>query len=502
MINKPFVMKNCFTKMPVLLMTLSLILTVSSCKKDETSPSTSVSGTSKTTSATENLLFTIKEERGAVLNVKSYFGSIIIYNENPGTSLSQGNSYKITDSYGKSYEFTSSTTFGNRTVTGLFGLAKIFKNNVQIYEEKYDTSDFHPCLTLDNYTSTKSPHTSSIGASKYYWTNGSIITVKFLNNNGSTIVKQKIEKYAHMWEDYANIKFKFVSSTETAQIRIKTDADGMSYTTGLGTQLIDPNMINPENKSNTDQTSHNMRYGWFTDATPETEFSRTVIHEFGHLLGLQHEQRNRDAKINQNKYFQHLVDNSGGKWTLEMAKSQAAFFTAQDDAHYEHQYTTYDPLSIMHYPVPASCTTNGIAVGGSTQLSAGDIAFIGTAYPFHIDPAKPVDPTSITGTIIYTISNNSGTPQVDVIRGTNGLISLVNRQPGNSLNSTNQKYLIFTRTKNGNWYNVAYVLYSSSPLGTTTSTGITNFGPSKGESIMIERQDPGQSLGTLLFREK
>ena len=205
MINKPFVMKNCFTKMPVLLMTLSLILTVSSCKKDETSPSTSVSGTPKTTSATENLLFTIKEERGAVLNVKSYFGSIIIYNENPGTSLSQGNSYKITDSYGKSYEFTSSTTFENRTVTGLFGLAKIFKNNVQIYEEKYDTADFHPCLTLDNFTSTQSPHTSSIGASKYYWTNGSTITVKFLNNNGSKFVKQKIEEYAHMWEQYANI---------------------------------------------------------------------------------------------------------------------------------------------------------------------------------------------------------------------------------------------------------------------------------------------------------
>lgn len=493
-------MKNCFIKMPILLMTLSLILTVSSCKKDETSPSTSVTGTSKTTSAAENLLFTIKEDRGAVLNVKSHFGSIIIYNENPGTSLSQGNSYKITDSYGKSYEFTSSTTFGNRTVTGLFGLAKIFKNNVQIYEEKYDTADFHPCLTLDNFTSTKSPHTSSIGASKYYWTNGSTITVKFLNNNGSEFIKQKIEEYAHMWEKYANIKFKFVSSNEPAQIRIKIDNKRMSYTAGLGTQLIDPNMRNPENKSNTDQTSHNMCYGWFTDATLETEFSRTVIHEFGHLLGLQHEQQHRDAKINQSKYFQYLVDNSGGTWDLQMAKSQAAFFTTQEDAYYEHQYTTYDPLSIMHYYVPANCTDNNVAVGGSNKLSAGDIAFIGTAYPFPKDPTNPVDPT--IGTTIYTINNSSGTPQVDVIRGNNGLISLVNRQPGNSLNSTNQKYLIFTRTKNGDWYNVAYILYSNSPLGTTTSTGITNFGPSKGESIMIERQDPGQSLGTLLFREK
>jgi hypothetical protein len=187
-------------------------------------------------------------------------------------------------------------------------------------------------------------------------------------------------------------------------------------------------------------------------------------------------------------------------WSEANAKSQAAFFTAQEDAYYENKYTTYDPLSIMHYFVDAKFTNNNVAVGGSDKLSAGDIDFIGTVYPFPKDPTNPVDPT--IGTTIYTINNSSGTPQIDVVRGTNGLISLVNRQPGNSLNSTNQKYLIFTRTKNGDWYNVAYILYSNSPLGTTTSTGITNFGPSKGESILIERQDPGQSLGTLLFREK
>ena len=305
-----------------------------------------------------------------------------------------------------------------------------------------------------------------------------------------------------MWEKYANIKFKFVSSTDNADIRIDlSHADPTTYTY-LGTMLTSP-ITNETGLLNTDQRSFNMHYGWFdastTDYGPDG-FSGTVLHEFGHALGLQHEHKNPiNSTIRVSAYISYLTG-PPNNWSEANAKSQAAFFTAQEDANYENQYTTYDPLSIMHYFVDAKFTNNNVAVGGSDKLSAGDIAFIGTVYPFPKDPTNPVDPT--IGTTIYTINNSSGTPQVDVIRGNNGLISLVNRQPGNSLNSTNQKYLIFTRTKNGDWYNVAYILYSNSPLGTTTSTGITNFGPSKGESIMIERQDPGQSLGTLLFREK
>jgi hypothetical protein len=231
-----------------------------------------------------------------------------------------------------------------------------------------------------------------------------------------------------------------------------------------------------------------MHYGWFTNSTADYEFSRTVTHEFGHVLALEHEHKNPiNSTINVNKYISYLTG-PPNNWTEVNAKRQAAFFTAQDKANKNHQYSNYDPLSIMHYSVPASCTTDGIAVGGSHKLSPGDIAFIGTAYPFPY--------TRAPGTI-YTIKNSFGVPKMDIVRGTDGLISIINHQPGVSLNAKNQTFLIYTRTPNGNWHHVAYTFSSSTALGANTSTGIINSGP-----ILIERKDAGQTLGVLLFKEK
>ena len=463
------------------LLTTIIVCTIQFCKKEEAPPvHHRVKGT-RATSAAENHLFTIKENGQAALDVKSYFGRIIIYNKNTGTSLSHANSsYKITDSYGKSYEFTSSTIFGERTKTGLFGLAKIFKNNVQIYEEKYHIpSNFHVCGTVDSYIppAGRTPKTSAIGASKCYWPNGSTITVNFFQDKGSAYIKERIEYYAHIWEQCANIKFKFVSSNQNADIRIDIDnSDKSSYVKRIGNHLL-----------HIDPHSFNMHYGWFTDRTLDNEFSRTVLHEFGHALGLEHEHNSRDSKIDMNKYIQFLIG-PPNNWTQTDATQQASCFTDQDQLDKGLQYSDYDPLSIMHYWVPADCTTDGVAIGGNNTLSAGDVAFIRSAYPIPY--------TRTTGTI-YTIKNGFGVPRMDIVRDAHGLISIINHQPGVSLNAKNQTFLIYTRTPNGNWHHVAYTFSSSTALSANTSTGIINSGP-----ILIERKDAGQTLGVLLFREK
>uniref|UniRef100_A0A1I7YC99 Peptidase M12A domain-containing protein n=1 Tax=Steinernema glaseri TaxID=37863 RepID=A0A1I7YC99_9BILA len=45
-------------------------------------------------------------------------------------------------------------------------------------------------------------------------------------------------------------------------------------------------------------------------------------------------------------------------------------------------HNAYDPGSVMHYPIPATFTLNNVAFTGSAQLSDGDKALAGKAYPF------------------------------------------------------------------------------------------------------------------------
>lgn len=50
------------------------------------------------------------------------------------------------------------------------------------------------------------------------WQTGQTIRVKFLN--GSSFVQSKVKQYAVQWEQHANLKFQWVSSTSSANIKI------------------------------------------------------------------------------------------------------------------------------------------------------------------------------------------------------------------------------------------------------------------------------------------
>lgn len=198
---------------------------------------------------------------------------------------------------------------------------------------------------------------------KKLWKPGRTLRVRFMDNPPKK-VREKIEQYAREWEKHANVRFVFGNDPK-AEIRI-TCTPGIGSWSYLGTDAL----TIPKNKPT-------MNYGWFTEATPDTEFSRTVLHEFGHALGCIHEHMNPTGSIpwNRDAVYRYYMSTQG--WTRERVDSQlfAKYSLSQLNA------SSYDPDSIMHYPVPKDLTLDGFEVGWNRKLSARDKQFIAQQYP-------------------------------------------------------------------------------------------------------------------------
>jgi len=116
--------------------------------------------------------------------------------------------------------------------------------------------------------------------------NGRTLRVKILN--GTPKIKAKIRQYASVWTQYANIHFDFVDDAD-AEIRVNVDNSGQSWSrVGTGCLAVSP-----------DQPT--MNFGWLTDSTPDDEFSRVIVHEFGHAVGCIHEHQSPAAGIPWNR---------------------------------------------------------------------------------------------------------------------------------------------------------------------------------------------------------
>lgn len=195
------------------------------------------------------------------------------------------------------------------------------------------------------------------------WANGSVITVGLYG--GSTYVRNKVMQYAKEWSKYANITFNFVTSG-TPQIRVTFTSGAGSYSY-IGTDAL----TIASNKET-------MNFGWFNDSTSDTEFSRTVIHEFGHALGMIHEHQHPLAAIpwDKPKVYAYYAG-APNYWTQAQVDNNlfAKYSTSQT------QYSAYDTQSIMHYSISSTLTTNGFSVGSNTVLSPTDKQFIATVYP-------------------------------------------------------------------------------------------------------------------------
>jgi hypothetical protein len=175
-------------------------------------------------------------------------------------------------------------------------------------------------------------------------------------------------KYAKAWEPYANITFVKVGAKDASDIRVgfKINGDQGSWSY-LGRDAL---RINATNAT--------MNFGWFTNTTGEKEFSRVVTHEFGHAIGLAHEQASPVASIPWNKPAVYAYyAGSPNYWTRAQVDYNIFFKYGKKTT----QYSVYDSKSIMQYVVDRSFTTNGSSIGSNYVLSNMDKTFIATVYP-------------------------------------------------------------------------------------------------------------------------
>lgn len=199
------------------------------------------------------------------------------------------------------------------------------------------------------------------------WDNGKILQCRFLD--GTSKMKKKVEAVAHRWEQYANIKFKFVA-TGSADIRISFFADSGSWS-AVGRDAL--------NAAYFPLHQPTMNYGWLRDSTDDNECSRVVLHEFGHALGCVHE--------HQSPKFDRVWDTAA---VMRYFQGPPNYWSPADIQHNILQKysaagvsaTQYDPKSIMLYSFDAALFADGLGPTNSNiNPSQSDVNMIKAMYP-------------------------------------------------------------------------------------------------------------------------
>ncbi|OUM23674.1 hypothetical protein B8W72_27580 [Pseudomonas putida] len=197
------------------------------------------------------------------------------------------------------------------------------------------------------------------------WANGSTLKIAFLGSPDPDL-KEAITDLAVKWLAYGNLRFRFMKNNTTdVDIAILTSHEkGLINECSIGT---DCRLDRPEESM-------------ILTATPDMGdfFTYTVLHEFGHALGAQHEHQHPGAQIPWNKALIHSLHQGIPGWTAQDVEQQY-FARLQPSGLLT---TAYDPLSVMHYDVRPDLTDGVFEVKRNTELSEKDKAFMGLAYPY------------------------------------------------------------------------------------------------------------------------
>ncbi len=192
-----------------------------------------------------------------------------------------------------------------------------------------------------------------------FWASHRTLKIAFINPP-SHAHRNAVINAIKQWQHSINLTLEFVDDA-TGDIRITMEAPANYSAIGTDATLRQPHQ-------------NTMNVG--TDLM-HPQFEATVMHEFGHALGMEHEHQHPHADIPWDKPKVYDVYLHNFNWSKEQVDHN--FFSTLDAIN--TRTTPYDKLSIMHYKIPNEFTTGDWSVENNSTISQKDRRLMRKVYP-------------------------------------------------------------------------------------------------------------------------
>ncbi|MEO0445102.1 MAG: M12 family metallopeptidase [Verrucomicrobiota bacterium] len=185
------------------------------------------------------------------------------------------------------------------------------------------------------------------------------LTIEFLD--GDDWHHAKVEEYAKEWEPHCGIRFAF-GVESGGDVRISFDPRGGNWSL-LGTEA-----------EASDGASMNLA---IHRSSRESYLKSTILHEFGHALGLYHEHQNPEKRFQWNEQAV-IEDCKRIGWTDE--RIQKNILRSLTNPTLTLHPSEFDRESVMLYPIPARWTNGAFTSSWNTGLSELDKKTVAELY--------------------------------------------------------------------------------------------------------------------------